>query len=164
MAISLHQDFKWAFIAAVPRKGGVLPFPAVASWIIQNIKEKNEKKERLMIGYEDRRAKIKKVCAGICWWTYTTAFFLVFIAAVLEKEGVSLKVSNLSLITEKFKNKKGGFMRCGLNQVKYPICGEPLVMRNGYYFCRTCFKNFEKSTHLKAATWKNGGPSACKYL
>jgi hypothetical protein len=79
---------------------------------------------------------------------------LVFIAAVLEKEGVSLKLCNLSLITEKFKNKKGGFMGCVLHQVKYPICGEPLVMRNGYYFCRTCFKNFEKSTHLKASDLK----------
>jgi ribosomal protein S14 len=141
------------FIAAVPRKGA-LSLTGRSYLGSLKISRKKMKKRKAHDWLRGTAGKDKKACAGICRSTYTMAFFLVFIAAVLEKEGVSFKVTNLSLITEKIKNKKGGFMRCGLNQVKCPICGEPLVMRNGYYFCRICLKNFEKSTHIKVSDLK----------
>ena len=33
LAYRLHQDFKWAFIASMPKEGDVLPYQQVVAWI-----------------------------------------------------------------------------------------------------------------------------------
>jgi hypothetical protein len=47
----LHQAFKWAFIAHVPREGGTLPAQAIGAWVAQHFMSAGYQLKR-----EERRA------------------------------------------------------------------------------------------------------------
>jgi hypothetical protein len=39
LAFRYHQDFKWAFIAKMPQKGGLICHEAILQWLEDNVKE-----------------------------------------------------------------------------------------------------------------------------
>jgi hypothetical protein len=43
-AEGLYQDFKWDFIASMPREGGVIPCEAILSWVNGKVQKRNEVK------------------------------------------------------------------------------------------------------------------------